>query len=52
MFSNLKEKTKKNSIGKKVQNQFFSSCPNFVFAFYTLVSPNLQIFLKKNRLPK
>ena len=50
MFKNLKKKTKKISIGKKNQFLifFFSSCPNFVCALYTLISPNLQIILKKN----
>ena len=48
MFRNMKKKTKKNSIGKKGQIFFKnSSYPSFVFAFYTLVSPSLQIILKK-----
>ena len=47
MFRNLK-KTKKIQLKKKVKNKFFSSCPSFVFALYTLTSPNLQIILKKD----
>ena len=31
MFRNLKRKPKKISIEKKVKNNFFSSCPTFVF---------------------
>ena len=33
---------------KKVKNKFFSSYPSFVFALYTLISPNLHIILKKD----
>ena len=50
MFGNLKKKTKKISIGKEVNFYFilfyFSSCPNFDIALYTLISPNLQIIFK------
>ena len=41
MFRNLKKKTKKNLMKKKVKNKFFSTCPTFVFdqkLFITLVS--------------
>ena len=49
MFRNLKKKkTKKISIEKKLKNQFFSSCPSFIFALYTLISLSVQIILKKN----
>ena len=47
MFRNIKKKTKKNSIEKKVKNKRITSCHSFVFALYTLISPNLQIILKK-----
>ena len=43
----LKKKTKKKFNWKKVKNNFFPSCPRFVFALYTLISPNLQMILKK-----
>ena len=48
MFGNLKKKTKKYQLEIKVKNKFFSSCLSFVFVFYTLLSPNLQIVLEKN----
>ena len=48
MFRNLKKKTKKFLIGKKFKNNFFSGSLNFIFALYALISPNLQIILKKN----
>ena len=41
MFRNLKKKIEKNSNDKKVKNNFFSSCPTFVFdqkLFINLVS--------------
>ena len=41
------EDKKKFQVENKVKNKVFSSCPNFVFALYTLISPNLQIILKK-----
>ena len=47
MFRDLKKKTKKISIGEKI-NFFFSSYLSFVFGLYTLISPNLHIILKKN----
>ena len=47
MFRNLMKKTKKFQLEKKVKNNFFSSCLNFDFALYILISPNLQIILKK-----
>ena len=47
MFKNLKKKTKKIELEKKDKNIFFSSSLCFVFALYTLMSPNLQIILKK-----
>ena len=47
MFRNLKKKTKKNQLEKKVKNKFFSSCPSFDFALASLISPTLQITLKK-----
>ena len=55
MFRSLK-KNNKISIGKKVKFFFFSfsfsffffsSYLNFVFALYTLISPNVQIILEK-----
>ena len=49
MFRNLRKKTKKIELEKKVKNNFFSSCPNIVFALYT--SSNLYIILKKNYMP-
>ena len=50
MFRNIKKKTKKNSIEKKVKNKRITSCHSFVFALYTLISPNLQIMLYKTIL--
>ena len=47
MFRNLKKKTKKIQLKKIVKNFKNSSCPGFVFVLYTLISPNLQIILKK-----
>ena len=47
MFKNLERKTKKFQLEKKVKNKFFFSCLSFVFVLYTLISPNLQIILKK-----
>ena len=32
---------------EEVKDNTFSSCPNFVFALYTLISPNLKIIFKK-----
>ena len=46
MFKNLKKKTKKIQLEKEVKF-FFPSYSNFVFAHYTLISPNLQTILKK-----
>ena len=52
MFRNLKKKTTKNFDWKKKSFNFiFSSCPSFAFALYTLISPNLQIILKKITYP-
>ena len=31
-----------------VRNKKNSSCPNVIFSLYTLISPNLQIILKRN----
>ena len=47
MFRNIKRKTKKNLNWKKSQIFFFSSCSSFIFAYYSLISPNLYIILKK-----
>ena len=47
MFRNLRMKTKKIWIGKKVENNFFLSYPSFFFVLYTLISPNLQMILEK-----
>ena len=48
MFRNLQKKTKKYfKLEKKVKNNFFSSYPSFIFAPYTLISPNIHIILKK-----
>ena len=41
------EEDKKNFELEKKSKFFFSSCPNFVFTPYTLISPNLHIILKK-----
>ena len=41
MFGNLKKKTKKIQLKKKVKTNFFSSCPTFIFyqkLIITLVS--------------
>ena len=46
MFRILREKTKKTELEKKFKNKIFSTCPSFVFAPYTLISPNLHIILK------
>ena len=50
MFKNLEKKTKKFQLEKKVKNEKNSSCLNFDFVLYILISPNLQIILKKNNL--
>ena len=42
------EKDKTNFNWKKSQKLFFSSCPNYIFAVYSLIFPNLQIFLKQH----
>ena len=48
MFRNLRKKIKKQfELEKKVKTKTFSSCPNFIFGLYNLISPNLQIILKK-----
>ena len=46
MFRNPKKKTKKKSNWKK-KSKKNSSCPSFIFALYTFISPSLQIILKK-----
>ena len=50
----LEEEDKKEiELEKKVKNKFFSNCPSFIFAPYTLISPNLHIILKKiNYIPR
>ena len=47
MFRNLRKKTKRKLNWKKKAIFFFSNCPNFVIALYTLISLNLHIILKK-----
>ena len=48
MFNNLRMKTKTNfELEKKVKNKFFSSCPSFIFASYTFISPNLRMIFFK-----
>ena len=47
MSRNLSKKTKKKIQLENKVNFFFSNCSNFVLAHYILVSPNLQIILKK-----
>ena len=47
MFRNLKKKKKKINWKKMSKIIFFASYLNFVFALYTLISPNLQKNLKK-----
>ena len=48
MFKNLRKKTKKKSqLEKKVKNNFFSSCSSYFFALFILISPDLQLILKK-----
>ena len=42
------EDKKKFELGKKVKNNYFSSCSSFAFVSYTLLSPNLHIILNKN----
>ena len=43
----LEKEDQKSFNWKKVKNIYFSSCPNFVFARYSLISSNLHIILKK-----
>ena len=45
MFRNIKKKTKKDFNWKKKSNIIFLNCSSFVFALYTLISPNLKIML-------
>ena len=48
MFRNLRKKIKKKyQLEKEVKYKFLFGYLSFVFAFYTLISPNLLIFLKK-----
>ena len=47
MLRNMKKKKKKKTFQLEKKFNFFSSYSNFVFAFYTLISPNLQINSKK-----
>ena len=47
MIRNLKKKTKIFQLKQKVKNKFFSCNPKFIFALFTLISPNLQVILKK-----
>ena len=42
------EDKEKFELKKKIKNKFFSSYPSFVFALYTLISPNLHVILRKN----
>ena len=47
MFSNLKKKTKNNFNWEKQSIFLKFWLSNFIFVLYTLISPNLQIILKK-----
>ena len=48
------EKEHRNNfeLENKVKNKYFSNCLSFVFAPYTLISPNLHIILKKTYIPE
>ena len=47
MFTNVMKKTKKFELEKIQKYKKNSSWPSFIFALYTLISPNLQIILKR-----
>ena len=45
-----KRRQKNFELGKSVKNNFFCSCLSLIFAPYTLISPNLHIILKKDKI--